>query len=386
MNMNEYLYNTHDLPVVITIGQSLLLACILLLTREITATGNGLLAFLVIIFGAQALDVLIYWNVNIKPMVAPIGAWVFWVFKWVPILQGPLLYAYVRTRISGQYVQFPRDFMHLAGPFIGCLLLYFTYIGMDEETRIAGVNDFGQWFKQMGYYAFTRFSTFCSVAYGIGALWYLKRHTRLLENRYSNVALAQPLWLKTVVYGFLGIHLWSFSMVVASFLGFNEITHPMGITFNYFTFVFINALVFFSLLQSHLVVLEADSGGQMSSPQPDIGQKKRSDAALARQLHELMLEQHLYLNPDLTLAQLAQAGDTDERKASEVINEHLGQNFFELVNVARIATAKKLLDSTLLPVQKVYARAGFNSKATFYRIFRRYEFMTPTEYRQRDKS
>jgi AraC-like DNA-binding protein len=67
---------------------------------------------------------------------------------------------------------------------------------------------------------------------------------------------------------------------------------------------------------------------------------------------------------------------------SQVINQELGSNFYELVNRHRIAEAKRLLaDKTEPTVLEIALAVGFNSKSTFNTAFRRETGMTPTEFR-----
>jgi AraC-like DNA-binding protein len=67
---------------------------------------------------------------------------------------------------------------------------------------------------------------------------------------------------------------------------------------------------------------------------------------------------------------------------SQVINQELGSNFYEIVNRHRIAEAKRLLaDETEPTVLEIALAVGFNSKSTFNTAFRRETGMTPTEFR-----
>ena len=85
----------------------------------------------------------------------------------------------------------------------------------------------------------------------------------------------------------------------------------------------------------------------------------------------------------LNLKTLSLAIREDARHVSQVINQDLDSNFYELMSRSRIAFAKRLLvafpDESVL---EIAMRAGFNSKSTFNAAFRHYTALTPSEYRE----
>jgi AraC-like DNA-binding protein len=71
---------------------------------------------------------------------------------------------------------------------------------------------------------------------------------------------------------------------------------------------------------------------------------------------------------------------------SQVINESLGQNFFDFVNTYRVEEAKKLLTDARNPkitVLEVMYQAGFNSKSSFNTAFKKIALTTPSAYKKR---
>jgi AraC-like DNA-binding protein len=84
----------------------------------------------------------------------------------------------------------------------------------------------------------------------------------------------------------------------------------------------------------------------------------------------------------LNLRSLSQRIGEKAHYVSQVINQDLCTNFYELVNRHRIAQAKRLLmDAPDQTVLEIALAVGFNSKSTFNTAFRRHTGMTPTEYR-----
>ena len=96
-----------------------------------------------------------------------------------------------------------------------------------------------------------------------------------------------------------------------------------------------------------------------------------------------MQGQQAYLDPDLNLPQLASALGWNRNKLSEVVNSGFRQNFNDFVNTYRIAHFKELLRAGHHKQHSFLGLAldsGFNSKATFNRVFRRQTGISPSEF------
>ena len=73
---------------------------------------------------------------------------------------------------------------------------------------------------------------------------------------------------------------------------------------------------------------------------------------------------------------------------SQVLNEHMNQNFFDFINRYRIEWVKELLSDPGNNDQKIFSLAydsGFNSKSTFYNLFKKTVGVTPTVFRQQNQ-
>ncbi|MCO5241924.1 MAG: AraC family transcriptional regulator [Chitinophagaceae bacterium] len=111
----------------------------------------------------------------------------------------------------------------------------------------------------------------------------------------------------------------------------------------------------------------------------------RDDESL--QIHNKLLKilesEKPFLNPELTLAELAKLIPTHPNKLSEVINKYEQKNFYDIINERRIQEFFRLLN---MPENKQYTLmslaydCGFNSKASFNRNFKKYTGKTPSEY------
>ncbi|HMW50308.1 MAG TPA: helix-turn-helix transcriptional regulator, partial [Cellvibrionaceae bacterium] len=129
----------------------------------------------------------------------------------------------------------------------------------------------------------------------------------------------------------------------------------------------------------------------VAAPQPSEHLPATEDAKdsevdeLAARIQGLMLEQQPHLNSQITLERFAALLGEPPRPVSVAINRCFKQNFQEFINCFRIEEAKRRLQDPLLAdctVVEIAHQAGFNSKATFNRLFKQQVGVTPSAYRQ----
>jgi DNA-binding response OmpR family regulator len=88
------------------------------------------------------------------------------------------------------------------------------------------------------------------------------------------------------------------------------------------------------------------------------------------------------LSVSLTLAGIARALGTYEKRLSQVFRQHAGMTVFAYLSEARIARGRQLLADTDMSVQQIAEQTGFKSAANFATAFREQVDATPTAYRQ----
>ncbi len=132
---------------------------------------------------------------------------------------------------------------------------------------------------------------------------------------------------------------------------------------------------------------EANSnGGDLtSSPALPASPSMADDEAIASRIHALMVEQHLYRDPDLTLERLARRAGIPGRQISGALNRVYGRNISQVVNEYRVSDAKRRLVKTADPVTAIMLESGFGTKSNFNREFLRITGMTPSSYRRADR-
>lgn len=103
-------------------------------------------------------------------------------------------------------------------------------------------------------------------------------------------------------------------------------------------------------------------------------------------LERLMDEEELYLRPDLTLTDLAQALGTNRTYVSNYLSQMLHQTFYDYINQLRIERMSKplLREHPEYKLEYVATRSGFASMSTFRRAFVRFTGQTPGQFSQTD--
>lgn len=97
---------------------------------------------------------------------------------------------------------------------------------------------------------------------------------------------------------------------------------------------------------------------------------------------QLLLENdHVYRGMNLNRARLAALAGISEYHLSRVINNFFGKSFNELINGYRVEEAKRRLQSEATQITVIGFEAGFNSIASFNRVFKATTGMSPSEYR-----
>ncbi|TQO37329.1 TolB-like protein [Arenibacter algicola] len=103
----------------------------------------------------------------------------------------------------------------------------------------------------------------------------------------------------------------------------------------------------------------------------------------SKELEQIMIDYKLYLNPDLSLKDLASYLELPANYVSQLLNLGFQKNFSEYVNSYRVNEFKErvlLEEYKGLTLMAVAYDSGFNSKTVFNTFFKKIEGTTPNSY------
>lgn len=338
--------------------------------RPANREANRLLAVWVALAGFDLAVKAAYWH-TLQP------EW-FRAYRFValfPFLYGSLFYFYVRALTRGCGFR-RRDCVHLLG--FGAMFVANGYAWTMDHARIAalsarwiaGERNVGVWFDGPLFVY--------SLSYVAAALVRVHRYRHELRERRSDADRHSLRWID--VLALCQIVIWGVAIVQAVvWLPVINYMLLFGLVAGW-----VCVVGWFSLSQPPVAVapdpLPAPAEDRADAAPDDA----RSDAVEAR-LAELMDgAAPLYLEPALTIGQVAKRSGYPEYLVSAVINRRCGGTFWDYVNRLRVEAAReRLADAgdtrTILDI--AYA-CGFTSKSTFNAAFKRQLGETPSGYRK----
>lgn len=109
-----------------------------------------------------------------------------------------------------------------------------------------------------------------------------------------------------------------------------------------------------------------------------------ADIEIATEIETLLHVQKVYQEPSYGRSDMAKELDISESQLSRVVNGYFQKNVPTLLNELRVQEAKMLLIQTKEDIATIAEEVGFNSIATFNRVFKDVVSVSPKEYRQKN--
>ncbi len=288
-------------------------------------------------------------------------------------LYGPLLYFYFK-RIKTGYTFKRKDLLHLL-PTVYLFVLFMPIYSLSEQDKLRMMLGVGP-FEQRPYgeqVAIGKMVILAIYAFFTIRLWRATREQRTtlktpLYLWQRNVVVFQGLY--TIVYCVYALLL--LKDVRAGFF-FNTQLILMSCMVLYVAYVaYANPKV---LMGFHLErsFLKYKNSGLTST----------YSIELKQQLVDLLEVDKVYRESNINLDNLAERLGTTRHSTSQIINEHFGINFFELINNYRIQEAMDILKNDSAREKNIIDVAyevGFNNKVTFNKSFKKINDVTPSQY------
>jgi AraC-like DNA-binding protein len=390
-------FNSSLIPLLYLLGttQGIFLSLALFTSKAGNRIANRYLGALTLIFSASLADYVLDYSqlldeyVRLRTLLWPRD-----------FLFGTLLYFYVREMSRpGSVLLRGRQWLHFLPAFLHVLVTWpILFISPERQILIFDQEADDRWPDQIFSFLLGDFETFTAIfqlSIYFALSWrLLKQHRSHIKDNFSYADRVSLDWLRLLVVGIFSIYvIWVVGELISELFGLSTL---VDILLGASMVVLIYGMGYLGLRQplifsrpvqtqknsvegvksAHEIVFK-ESKYKNSPLTPDLSQALLDEARL------VMLSEQAFLNPKLSLPELAEKLDVSVNYLSQIINEQAGLNFFEFVNSYRVEHAKKLLSQPVkMSILDVAMGAGFNSKSAFYTAFKKLTDMTPTEFRR----
>lgn len=351
----------------------------LLLLRRPVRTNKTILAFILLTFIVLSFKILIH----------TLGLWQKPEWRYLPLafdlLIQPLFYLYTRSLTQTNYRVTRKDWLHFLPMFLFLCHAVCVYI-VSLQTNDLVLKD--QLAESLYYNRIKEFEDILSIVSGI-IYWLLsfrqiQAYKQWLNTYISNSSYPTYNWLRHVL------------VAMGVLVAFLIVNIPLEIFFNFGAKHFIQWQFFYFYL-AVLVYYLGFTGYQQKDFEVAFQAEKRLAVALdteqvsivKEKLMKAIHQDKVYLDAELNLNGLARQIGVGEGVLSAVINEEFHQNFRNFINEKRVEEVKRKLLSqeyTHFSILGIALESGFNSEASFYRVFKVITGQSPKDFLQKNNS
>lgn len=309
------------------------------------------------------------------------------------LLYGPLLFFFIKNFISEEKVFKPKYLVHFL-PFLADhtynFFVFYMQTGAEKirdlQAITAGKPGVELCVSLIAY-------SLSPLLYSIWSVLVLRKHRKNVKKLYSFTSdqlELRWLWMLTWSMLIMGV----ISLTLNSLIVFTDVADWIQLRMILLSFgtIWVFFLGYYSVRKTPFYrsyhidgidTLHLEEADAEASKYEKTRLKKEEIEPIKRNLIEYLESEKPYLNKNLTIGELAEAIEVPAYQLSQVINGYLGQTFFELINTYRVNEVKERFfepaysNFTLLGIA---LECGFNSKASFNRIFKQLTNQTPSEY------
>ena len=214
----------------------------------------------------------------------------------------------------------------------------------------------------------------------------LKLYRQKLKQSCSSLERINETWVTHSMFALLLCYL---AITVLFLLNHGMVYLPV----NKFLAIIISLIIYvivYRVLRQPEIITSLASTEVMPLTQKIPKYKKSSLAQHDIEDNLIRLKKHMvlhkpYINPELNLNMLADNLNMSPHHLSQVINAGNNTNFYDFINSYRLEEFKQLVadpSNQKATVLSIAFSVGFNSKATFNRLFKKSTQQTPSEYKR----
>lgn len=303
-------------------------------------------------------------------------------------LNAPFFYFYIRNSLKDINGLQKHDYLHFIPALIHLLdLIPFYLLSFEEKKEIANMIFLN---KNLLYYVGSGlipisfhylFRLVLQLIYFSYSVYLVKKLRPQLMSLIDKEKLRNWLFISLFLMGTIAIC--NFFYMIACFFGENQdyLSGPKLI-FSAMGTIGILCLNLYINFNPEIVYGYFERN-KINSTTPPVMPEIKDSELLLEKIRYALNEQQLFLNKGITIVDFAKKIDVSPKLLSMLINRKFETNFNELINNYRVDYAKELLGNNILERYSIEGLAhmvGFNSRITFFNVFKKKEGLSPSEY------
>lgn len=287
---------------------------------------------------------------------------------------GPTIYLFIQSILSKKRFS-KSDLLHYIPGVVYSLIITFYYIIPPHEVIIERVNS-GELFRVV--HILVGIGLTVNITYFILSLLKFNELKRALQSETSYV-----LNIYFVRNFLIAIGVCLFIWLIVYLISFGNYIQ-VEIIAREFIWLAVALIVLF--IAYYQIVTPSVFQFQQLTQKVKYAQSQFSSADLDKLkfvLEQIMEQQKPYLNAKLLKSELAELMNINAPELSRLLNERIGMSFFEYINYHRIHEFIRLAKSPIIEQKTLLGlaqEAGFNSKSTFNKSFKKIMGCPPSEY------
>ncbi len=193
----------------------------------------------------------------------------------------------------------------------------------------------------------------------------------VLIHRHLASQISVSRWLNTVAFS---LYMYALGFTIYTLL---ELTDLLRVEHDYFISLMSSSFIYYVGYKGFLM-----DELTLKAKKDEFTLSKALSKTLMDKLNRLVIDEQLFLRSDFKIGDLGVRTGIPTYVISQVINVEFGNRFNQWVNNFRIEHAKHLIRE--YPNEKfivIAYRSGFNNKVSFIHNFKKYEGITPSDYR-----
>jgi len=365
---------------VITILVSLFLSLFLVTVKTEHKLSNRLFAFFLVL---NAVDI----SINLGTLFEiPLNIRVF--ISLIFLLQLPVFYLYVLSVCYSDFRLKREHLLHIIPFLLVNIVLIPRFYSVREASKISFLKNSTSMIEIQFNHILVHIQILC---YLIAVFTILKKAKKIYLENYAGASIESLKWLFQFTVALSVFFAIALLKNIFKFTDYPNISEGLksGLLLLELTIIFwylykaLNNPGLFRKIDSKLLLVQELISEKKNSEQLNENDKEYNEELL--KLKKYMIEEKPFLNPALTIQDVAAALQIPVRDLSLLINHKLEQHFYDFVNTYRIENAMDILkDSTKskLTILEILYDVGFNSKSSFNTAFKKHTGNTPTAYRK----